>query len=576
MKNTKFIPTIIVCILSFNLLLPAQAIEITPYYEYDYTHVAVDNLGDDRVATISLDIENNDQVQSIEVLNTKNWEYENIIEITSDIQFHQTEGIHKIVLSGDYLAFTFRDTQTDTEQIAAYNLSNNEPELLFTKNSFDLSFKGYFELYDNFLVLQGFKNDRDRFSTSKIIYIDLEKDVNNIIKINESDNSEYLSPSIYKDNIAYIKDGGIYSYNLNNKTEVKISEILGAVPDIHKNHWLAQTDKYIIYRTFLNNKKNIVKFDLESKENKIIYDFREQDNLSLLEAKDNFIVFVMRAAANLNRKKMYLYDIKNDFLYISDAGNFNFGYPSIGANNIFWTSDKDGKYKVYYADLNNLQNDNQFIEITKLFMADPIKTANLSGRILLQVEKNGEAWYVDSNTRDGSFASEAWYQNEDKQFICYLGRPGDAFDLMRQAGIGITNQDLGKIPINIDEQDGWGHNIDFGKEDNDNDSLYNIFEDAIGTDKNNIDSDGDGYGDKNEIVSGYNPMGPGQLYINESYANNLKGKILLQVENNGEAWYINPKDGERHFLGRPIDAFNLMKFFGLGISNNDFNNLFIK
>ena len=295
-----------------------------------------------------------------------------------------------------------------------------------------------------------------------------------------------------------------------------------------------------------------------------------------LKAKDNYIVFIMRAAANLDRKKMYLYDIKNDFLYISEAGNFNFGYPSIGTNNIFWTSDKDGRYKVYYADLNNLQNDNQFIEISKLFMADPIRTANLSGQILLQVEKNGEAWYVDANTQGGSFASEAWFQNENKQFICYLGRPKDAFDLMRQVGIGITNQDLEKIPINMDEQDGWGYNIDFGKEDNDNDGLYNSFEDAIGTDKNNTDSDGDGYGDKNEIVSGYNPMGPDQFYINQDYANNLKGKILLQVENNGEAWYVNPRDGERHFLGRPTDAFNLMKFLGLGISNNDFNNLFIK
>jgi hypothetical protein len=54
---------------------------------------------------------------------------------------------------------------------------------------------------------------------------------------------------------------------------------------------------------------------------------------------------------------------------------------------------------------------------------------------------------------------------------------------------------------------------------------------------------------------------------------NLNGKILLQVESKGESWYINPTDGQRYYLGRPSEAFEIMRFFGLGISNNDFNNL---
>ena len=50
----------------------------------------------------------------------------------------------------------------------------------------------------------------------------------------------------------------------------------------------------------------------------------------------------------------------------------------------------------------------------------------------------------------------------------------------------------------------------------------------------------------------------------------LAGRILLQVQSKGEAWYVNPLDGNRYFLGRPADALNLMKVFGLGVRGTDF------
>ncbi len=53
----------------------------------------------------------------------------------------------------------------------------------------------------------------------------------------------------------------------------------------------------------------------------------------------------------------------------------------------------------------------------------------------------------------------------------------------------------------------------------------------------------------------------------------LHGYILLQVQDRGQAWYVNPTDGQRYYLGRPDDAFNLMRRFGLGISNSDFSSL---
>ncbi len=120
----------------------------------------------------------------------------------------------------------------------------------------------------------------------------------------------------------------------------------------------------------------------------------------------------------------------------------------------------------------------------------------LSGRILLQVEQNGEAWYI--------------YPKDLKRY--YMGRPTDAFNLMRGFGVGITNKDLEKIPV-------------AGKS-----------------------------GDT-------------------TFSSKYKGIIFLQVEENGEAWYVNPVDVKRYFLGRPDDAFAIMRSLGLGITDKDLANI---
>jgi len=174
---------------------------------------------------------------------------------------------------------------------------------------------------------------------------------------------------------------------------------------------------------------------------------------------------------------------------------------------------------------------------------------NLKGKIILKVELNGEAYYV----------------NPQKETIHYLGRPKDAFKVMREQGIGINDQDLYKIPIGIGK---------FSGDDSDGDGLSDLMENALNLDKNNVDSDGDGYSDKDEILSGFSPWMKGiKLNIDYVFSNSQKGKIFLQVEQNGEAWYVNPGDGKRYFLGRPEDAFNVMRDLGLGISNDNFDNL---
>ncbi len=116
------------------------------------------------------------------------------------------------------------------------------------------------------------------------------------------------------------------------------------------------------------------------------------------------------------------------------------------------------------------------------------------GAILLQVESHGEAWYVEP------VAGERWY----------LGRPADAFSVMRRLGLGITNANLSKIP-RADSAD----------------------------------------------------LGSASLVAR------LSGRILLQVESHGEAWYVYPRNGHRYFLGRPDDAFRIMRTLGLGITDSD-------
>lgn len=56
-----------------------------------------------------------------------------------------------------------------------------------------------------------------------------------------------------------------------------------------------------------------------------------------------------------------------------------------------------------------------------------------------------------------------------------------------------------------------------------------------------------------------------------SLAQKLSGKILLQAKNQGQAWYVNPVNQKRYFLGSPSNAFSQMACSALGVSNSEFN-----
>ena len=54
-----------------------------------------------------------------------------------------------------------------------------------------------------------------------------------------------------------------------------------------------------------------------------------------------------------------------------------------------------------------------------------------------------------------------------------------------------------------------------------------------------------------------------------SLLDRVSGYILLQVEQHGEAWYVRPETGERHYMRDGDVAYQMMRFFGLGITDAD-------
>jgi len=112
-------------------------------------------------------------------------------------------------------------------------------------------------------------------------------------------------------------------------------------------------------------------------------------------------------------------------------------------------------------------------------------SSRLSGKILLQVEDKGQAWYIDPVNKERA----------------YLGRPDDAFKIMRELGLGISESDYGKF-------------------------------------KNGA-------------------------------SKTLAGRILLRVQAKGEAYYVFPDNLKLYYLGRPADAFKVMREKGLGITDED-------
>jgi len=169
----------------------------------------------------------------------------------------------------------------------------------------------------------------------------------------------------------------------------------------------------------------------------------------------------------------------------------------------------------------------------------------LKGYILLQVETHGEAWYINPLS--------------EKKF--YLKDGITAYVMLRKFGLGIKNNDLAKIPVGIETR--------FSDVDSDNDGLADKLEQGLGTDPDKQDSDNDGNSDGDEIKNGTNPLGSGNLSSNTKLIDRIRGRILIQVESRGEAWYVNPKDGKRYYMKDGEAAYQIMRFLSIGITNTN-------
>lgn len=175
-------------------------------------------------------------------------------------------------------------------------------------------------------------------------------------------------------------------------------------------------------------------------------------------------------------------------------------------------------------------------------LADEALARRLAGRILLQVESRGEAWYVNPSNLNRY----------------YLAGSSTAFDLIKTLSIGISNQNLRRIPIGL---------LASSEADRDGDGLPERLEKALGTDPQKSDSDGDSFADNLEIANNYDPAGVGVLPIDKIFASRQSGKFFLQVESAGELWYLNPSDRKRYYVGGSSDVYLIIKKLGLGITN---------
>lgn len=126
------------------------------------------------------------------------------------------------------------------------------------------------------------------------------------------------------------------------------------------------------------------------------------------------------------------------------------------------------------------------------------------------------------------------------------------YNLILTLGNGITSANLRRISV-------AEANLANGP-DTDQDGLSDEIEKALGTKLDEADSDSDGFNDKAEVLGGFDPLAIGaRLPIDQKYADQQRGKILINIDSEKDAWYVSPADGRAYFLGHPGDAYKAMR-----------------
>lgn len=87
------------------------------------------------------------------------------------------------------------------------------------------------------------------------------------------------------------------------------------------------------------------------------------------------------------------------------------------------------------------------------------------------------------------------------------------------------------------------------------------------------------WGEYHAYMSAYPSLKPGvatqtqaqtQARASSGLMNRVRGYILLQVENHGEAWYVDPMTDKRYYMKDGPTAYQMMRSFGLGVSESDY------
>lgn len=123
-----------------------------------------------------------------------------------------------------------------------------------------------------------------------------------------------------------------------------------------------------------------------------------------------------------------------------------------------------------------------------------------------------------------------------------------AANLLSRLSVKLDQSELVKIPIALSEAT---------MPDTDKDSLPDELEQVIGTDSLKMDTDNDGFDDKAELESGFNPTGTGKW--SSQPADNYKNQILSVT--NGVVnylWYV-ASNGKRYYLGASDNDFEYLR-----------------
>jgi hypothetical protein len=126
----------------------------------------------------------------------------------------------------------------------------------------------------------------------------------------------------------------------------------------------------------------------------------------------------------------------------------------------------------------------------------------------------------------------------------------NTLNLILNLGAELANKDIARIKI---------ADITVAGADTDKDGFPDDLEVSIGTDSLKADTDGDNYSDREEAVGGFNPTGKGLWPIDNKFAANYKGRIILNKQ--GEvwyAWYVS-QDSQRYYLGNSADKFEALR-----------------